>query len=36
MSFWPTPEGVNFKEWDRYNSTAYGASKAGGEELAGF
>ena len=33
--FGPAPEGVNFKEWDRYNSTnPYSASKAGGEELA--
>lgn len=29
------PEGVDFKEWDRYNSTnPYSASKAGAEELA--
>tara|TARA_Y100000389_G_scaffold204967_1_gene261367 strand:- start:8648 stop:9682 length:1035 start_codon:yes stop_codon:yes gene_type:complete len=33
--FGPAPEGVKFKEWDRYNSTnPYSASKAGGEELA--
>ena len=33
--FGPAPEGVSFKEWDRYNSTnPYSASKAGGEELA--
>lgn len=33
--FGPAPEGVNYKEWDRYNSTnPYSASKAGGEELA--
>ena len=33
--FGPAPENVNFKEWDRYNSTnPYSASKAGGEELA--
>lgn len=32
--FGPAPEGVNYKEWDRYNSTnPYSASKAGGEEL---
>ena len=33
--FGPAPEGISFKEWDRYNSTnPYSASKAGGEELA--
>lgn len=33
--FGPAPKGVNFKEWDRYNSTnPYSASKAGGEELS--
>ena len=33
--FGPAPKGVNFKEWDRYNSTnPYSASKAGAEELA--
>jgi len=33
--FGPAPEEVNYKEWDRYNSTnPYSASKAGGEELA--
>ena len=32
--FGPAPEGVNYKENDRYNSTnPYSASKAGGEEL---
>lgn len=32
--FGPAPEGVEYKEWDRYNSTnPYSASKAGGEEL---
>lgn len=32
--FGPAPTGVNYKEWDRYNSTnPYSASKAGGEEL---
>lgn len=32
--FGPAPEGVNYKEWDRYNCTnPYSASKAGGEEL---
>lgn len=31
----PAPEGVNYKEWDRYNSTnPYAASKAGAEQLA--
>jgi len=30
----PAPEGVNFKEWDRYNCTnPYSATKAGGEQL---
>ncbi len=33
--FGPAPEGTNYKEWDRYNSTnPYSATKAGGEELA--
>jgi dTDP-glucose 4,6-dehydratase len=33
--FGPANEGVNYKEWERYNSTnPYSASKAGGEELA--
>lgn len=33
--FGPAPEGVAYKEWDRYNSTnPYAAAKAGGEELA--
>ncbi len=33
--FGPAPNGVNYKENDRYNSTnPYSASKAGGEELA--
>jgi len=32
--FGPAPEGVSFKEWDRYNSgNPYSATKAGGEEL---
>jgi len=32
--FGPAPEGVAYKEWDRYNSTnPYAASKACGEEL---
>jgi len=32
--FGPAPEGVDYKEWDRYNSTnPYSATKAGGEEL---
>jgi dTDP-glucose 4,6-dehydratase len=32
--FGPAPQGTNYKEWDRYNSTnPYSASKAGGEEL---
>ena len=32
--FGPAPYGVNYKEWDRYNSTnPYSATKAGGEEL---
>lgn len=31
----PAPEGVAYKEWDRYNCTnPYSATKAGGEELA--
>ena len=33
--FGPAPNGVNYKEYDRYNSTnPYSASKAGGEEMA--
>lgn len=33
--FGPAPEGVAYKEWDRYcSSNPYAASKAGGEELA--
>ena len=33
--FGPAPEGVSYKEWDRYNSAnPYSATKAGGEELA--
>ena len=33
--FGPAPNGVNYKEYDRYNSSnPYSASKAGGEELA--
>jgi len=33
--FGPAPEGINYKENDRYNSTnPYSASKAGAEELA--
>ena len=32
--FGPAPEGVSYKEWDRYNSgNPYSASKAGAEEL---
>ena len=32
--FGPAPVGVNYKEYDRYNSTnPYSASKAGGEEM---
>ena len=32
--FGPAPEGVKYKEWDRYNSTnPYSASKAGAEEM---
>jgi dTDP-glucose 4,6-dehydratase len=32
--FGPAPEGVNYREWDRYNSAnPYAAAKAGGEEL---
>ncbi len=32
--FGPAPEGVFYKEWDRYNSgNPYAAAKAGGEEL---
>jgi len=33
--FGPAPEGICFKEWDRYNCTnPYAASKAGAEQLA--
>lgn len=33
--FGPAPEGVMYKEWDRYKSgNPYAATKAGGEELA--
>lgn len=33
--FGPAPEGVRYKEWDRYRSgNPYAAAKAGGEELA--
>lgn len=33
--FGPAPEGVAYKEWDRYQSSnPYAATKAGGEELA--
>ena len=33
--FGPAPEGVEYKEWDRYKSSnPYAAAKAGGEELA--
>lgn len=33
--FGPAPEGVDYKEWDRYKSSnPYAAAKAGGEELA--
>ena len=33
--FGPAPQGVDYKENDRYNSTnPYSATKAGGEELA--
>lgn len=33
--FGPAPPGVQYKEWDRYNSgNPYSATKAGGEELA--
>lgn len=33
--FGPAPEGVAYKEWDRYNSTnPYSASKAAGEEIS--
>jgi dTDP-glucose 4,6-dehydratase len=33
--FGPAPNGVFYKEWDRYNSgNPYSATKAGGEELA--
>jgi dTDP-glucose 4,6-dehydratase len=33
--FGPAPEGVRYKEWDRYNAgNPYAATKAGGEELA--
>jgi dTDP-glucose 4,6-dehydratase len=32
--FGPAPNGVKYKEWDRYNSgNPYAAAKAGGEEL---
>lgn len=32
--FGPAPEGIAYKEWDRYNSgNPYAATKAGGEEL---
>lgn len=32
--FGPAPEGVDYKEWDRYDSrNPYSATKAGGEEL---
>jgi dTDP-glucose 4,6-dehydratase len=32
--FGPAPDGVAYKEWDRYNSSnPYAAAKAGGEEL---
>jgi dTDP-glucose 4,6-dehydratase len=32
--FGPAPEGIAYKEWDRYRSTnPYSATKAGGEEL---
>lgn len=32
--FGPAPEGVNYKEWDRYNCTnPYSATKAGAEQL---
>lgn len=32
--FGPAPKGVDYKEWDRYNSSnPYAATKAGGEEL---
>ncbi len=33
--FGPAPAGIQYKEWDRYNSTnPYSATKAGGEQLA--
>jgi dTDP-glucose 4,6-dehydratase len=33
--FGPAPEGIFYKEWDRYNSTnPYSASKAGADEMA--
>jgi len=33
--FGPAPEGIAYKEWDRYNSgNPYAASKAGAEEIA--
>ena len=33
--FGPAPDGIKYKENDRYNSTnPYSATKAGGEELA--
>jgi dTDP-glucose 4,6-dehydratase len=32
--FGPAPKDINYKEWDRYNTTnPYSAAKAGGEEL---
>lgn len=32
--FGPAPAGINYREWDRYNSgNPYSATKAGGEEL---
>lgn len=32
--FGPAPDGISYKEWDRYNSgNPYSATKAGGEEL---
>ncbi len=32
--FGPAPEGINYKEWDRYNCTnPYSATKAGAEQL---
>lgn len=33
--FGPAPDGINYREWDRYRSAnPYSASKAGGEEMA--